>query len=82
MDNFILGTLLVLTIIAVLVEGFILLYVFINSDTQECNMFWCTFTTTGEENYTVKTYNENSECYKNDVKVHCSNLPNYVKFEK
>jgi len=62
-------------LIGVLFELVILGIAFFGADEVDCNLLWCEFKTTRRtiENNTIITHN--SECYKNGIKINCSNMP-------
>lgn len=72
--------LFLLFIIALFIEVGFLIYAYVNADSVECNLFWCTFTS--GETISVKNSYSNitqsitttSECFINDVKVNCSEI--------
>ena len=66
--------LLVCFLVGILFEGIILLIGFIYADEVECNLLWCSFTSTSTSIHSTKTIS--SECFINGIEV---NWSDYVK---
>jgi len=66
--------LLICLITSILFEGSILLIGFIYADEVECNLLWCSFTSTSTSIHSSKTIF--SECFINGIEVNCSEFPN------
>lgn len=64
---------LIAIFISCVFEVGLLVFAYVNSDKVECNLLWCTFTTTKTSS---KHYmNSSSECFVNGIKVNCSDFP-------
>ena len=62
--------LFILLIIGSIFEIGLLVFAYVNADEVECNLLWCTFSSSyGSSEYITK-----SECYINDVEVDCSEI--------
>ena len=80
----IIGIILLLIIfICGIFEVSILVYAYFNADRVECNLLWCNFITERnlkEEQVTnikSSTIIETTDCYKNGIKINCSEI-NYM----
>jgi len=65
----------IIIIVLAVSEVVILGIAFFGADEVDCNLLWCEFKTSRRtiENNTI--ISSNSECYKNGIKINCSNMP-------
>jgi len=65
----------IIIIVLAVFEVVILGIAFFGADEVDCNLLWCEFKTSRRtiENNTI--ISSNSECYKNGIKINCSNMP-------
>ena len=80
-DNTILLLIFIPLLICALFEVVILGIAFFGADEVDCSLLWCEFKTSRRtiENNTIVSSNSitshNSECYKNGIKINCSDIP-------
>jgi len=80
-DNIFILLIFMPLLIAVIFEVVIIGIAFFGADEVDCNLFWCEFRTSRRtiEDSTIVTSNSiiisNSECYKNGMKINCSDMP-------
>lgn len=64
----------------------LLTFAYLNADEVECNLLWCTFTSTdsikiNENNYYTTT-SSYKECFVNGKKIDCSKITDRTRMEK
>ena len=72
-DNTIILLIFIPLLIGALFEVVILGIAFFGADEVDCNLLWCEFKTSRVSNNSVITHN--LECYKNGIKINCSEMP-------
>ena len=72
----------IVLIILSLFEVGLLIFAYINADSVECNLLWCTFTSGNkirvENAYSsvIQSVSSESRCYINGERVNCSDIDN------
>ena len=69
-----LAVLIIILAISTLIEIAVLVYFWQTSDIKECNWLFCSFGKVEKSVEEIKNYSLIQECYKNNVKVNCSDL--------
>lgn len=62
--------LLIILVGSILFEVILLSVAFFGADKVECNLLWCTFTTTRSEGVTHQI--SYRDCYENGIRINCS----------
>ena len=78
---------LIILIIGSIFEIGILVFAYVNTDEVECNLLWCTFTSSdsykSHESYKITSSNtiSNRECFVNGEEINCSEIANKINWE-